>query len=207
MLTVNNLALIVNGFNIFSNIGITALPSSITYLTGDNGSGKTSMLRMIAGIQAPSSGYISYGTKATLITELPKPYCLYIGHNNAIKPEYTVIENIAMWAKFYESPEAIDAAIYYFRLNEITHQKCYELSAGNKQKVALARLLTCRSNIWLLDEVDQNLDKSNRDLLDKLIVTKADNGGIILLTTHEKPRIKSASILNLHSEYDNSATL
>ncbi len=199
MLTVNKIAFSTQYGDVFSNIAISFLPSSITYLSGPNGSGKTSFLRMIAGIQKPSSGEILYSKSQLPLENLTKPYCLYIGHNNAIKPEMSVIENILIWAKLYDCTEAVEAAIHFFNLNSMAYKKCYELSAGNKQKVALSRLLTCRSNIWLLDEADNNLDKENKNLLDKLIISKADSGGIILLTTHDdKPRIKSALHMNMH---------
>lgn len=199
MLTVNKIALNTPDSNVFSNIAISFLPSSITYLRGLNGSGKTSFLRILAGIQKPSSGEILYGKTQIPIENIPKPYCLYIGHNNAIKPEMSVVENILIWARLYDCTEAVDAAVHFFQLNPIAHKKCYELSAGNKQKVALSRLLACKSNIWLLDEADNNLDKENKELLDRLIISKADSGGIILLTTHDdQPRIKSASYMNMH---------
>lgn len=198
MLTTHKLGLSINDYVVFSNISITFLPSSITYLVGLNGSGKTSLLRSIAGIQQPSHGEVLFGKNQLPAKLVSKPFCVYIGHNNAIKNELTVLENLKLWSKFYNSYETIDAALYYFKLNQIAHTKCYELSAGNKQKVALARLLACNSNIWLLDEVDQNLDKNNQELLDKLIISKADSGGIIIMTTHEKPRITSANILNIH---------
>lgn len=197
MLTSNQITLSINNNVVFSNISLTFLPSSITYITGPNGSGKTSLLRMFAGIQKPSGGYLSFGKKAVMQKSIPKPYCVYIGHHNALKLELTVLENLLPWAGFYNSQQAIAAALHFFKLTEQVNRKCYELSAGNKQKVALARLLVCHSKLWLLDEVDQSLDQQNRELLDQMIISKADTGGIIIMTTHEKPRIKTATILNM----------
>lgn len=197
MLTSNKISLSINNNVVFSDISMTFLPSSITYITGPNGSGKTSLLRMLAGIQKPSSGHISFGKKAISQELIPKPYCLYVGHHNAVKTELTVLENLIFWSKFYNSTAAIGAALHFFKLADQANRKCYELSAGNKQKVALSRLLACNSNLWLLDEVDQSLDQENRDLLDKMIISKADVGGMVIMTTHEQPRIKSATTLNM----------
>ena len=199
MITLNKITLKTPDSGVFSNLSVSFLPSSITYLRGANGSGKTSLLRMIAGIQKPSGGEILYGKYQNSIENLAKPYCLYIGHNNAIKPEMSVLDNVLVWAKLYDGMETLEAVVFFFKLSSILHKKCYELSAGNKQKVALSRLFTCKTSIWLLDEVDNNLDKENKDLLDMLIVSKADSGGIVFLTTHDdQPRIKSASHINMH---------
>lgn len=199
MLSAHKLGFNINNVEIFSDFSFQLTSSTITYLQGSNGSGKTSLLRMIAGIQKPSSGKITYGKKAIDVDLLAKPYCLYIGHNIALKNELSVLENMQFWARFYDSIETVDAAIYYFNLGNILHKKCHELSAGNKQKLALTRLLTCKSDLWLLDEVDQNLDHSNKNILDNLIKTKANSGGLVILTTHETPRIKNANSINMNT--------
>jgi heme exporter protein A len=146
-------------------MSITFLPTSIVYIKGGNGTGKTSFLRMLSGIKTPSAGKITYDKKALPISNLEKPYCTYIGHNLAIKPELTVLENISLWARLYNSEILSEAALMYFQLQELADVKCFELSAGNQKKVALARLLVCPSKLWLLDEVDTNLDKANRKIL------------------------------------------
>ncbi len=198
MLSLNSVCIKIHDLTLIRNFSITFLPSAIVYLKGENGSGKTSLLRSIAGIQELSEGNITFGKNNTNIGYLSKPYCAYIGHKNAIKPELTVIENIEFWAKLYNSYEAISAAIFYFKLEEIANRKCQELSTGQIQKVALARLLACSSQLWLLDEVENNLDSEGKDLLTRLIITKADSGGIIIASSHNDPSIKSSVIINMH---------
>ncbi|NRB10583.1 MAG: heme ABC exporter ATP-binding protein CcmA [Rickettsiaceae bacterium] len=197
MISFNTLALKIPGKELFQTFSLSVLPSAIIYLHSPNGSGKTSLLRMIAGIQKPSKGNITFGKDKITIDEMPKPYCTYIGHNTALKLDLTVFENIKFWANISGTLELIDAAIHYFQLEELLFCKAYELSAGDRKKVALTRLITCPTQLWLLDEVDVNLDKHNKALLKNLIITKADSGGIIFLTTHNMPEIKTADIINL----------
>ena len=197
MISFNALALNIPGKDLFKTLSLSILPSAIIYLHSPNGSGKTSLLRMIAGIQKPSKGKITFGKDNITIDAMPKPYCTYIGHNTALKLDLTILENIKFWANISGTMELIDAAIHYFQLQKLLSCKAYELSAGERKKVALTRLITCPSQLWLLDEVDVNLDKKNQDLLNNLIITKADSGGIIFLTTHNMPAIKTADIINL----------
>jgi heme exporter protein A len=200
MLSLQSLEFRIHNQIIFQNLSITFLPSSITYINGKNGSGKTSFLRMLAGIQQPSKGSITYGKNSIPIQQFAKPYCTYIGHKTGLKQELSVLDNLRYWAQIYGSEELIDAAIIYFQLQEYAYKKCYELSAGNQKKVALAKLITCQSKFWLLDEVDTNLDTENKKLLLNLIISQADNGGIIILSSHNIPEIKTATTLKM-SDY------
>ena len=197
MLSLHSLGFSLEHENIFQNISLTLLPSSIIYLKGRNGSGKTSLLRMIAGIQKPTDGKITYGKQQISLLDFGKPYCTYIGHKLGIKQELTIIENLTFWAQLYKTEELINAAIMYFGLEDIINKKCYELSAGNQKKVALTKLIICQSNLWLLDEIDTNLDDTNKKLLMNLIVTHADNGGIIFISSHNKPEINTSLTINL----------
>ncbi len=180
--------------NLF-DLNITFLPSSITYIKGANGCGKSSLLRMIAGIMQPSSGNIYYRNRN--INNIAKLYCTYIGHNLGLKSEMTVFENLKFWSEIYNSAETLYAAIHYFKLHDLLDKKCYSLSSGMQKIVAIARLIACQSDLWLLDEVDTNLSKENRDLLNNLIVMKTNSGGIVLLSSHLESSIKSAQILQL----------
>ena len=198
MLSLHSACINVNKHKLITDLSISFLPSSIVYVKGKNGSGKTSLLRAISGIQQLSLGQITFGRNKTPIEYLPKPYCVCIGHKIAVRPELTVYENIYFWAKAYGTPELIPAALFYFHLEEFANTKCYALSAGQKQKVALARLLACASDLWILDEVENNLDATNRQLLNNLIISKANSGGIIIVSSHhnEAP-INSALTLNI----------
>lgn len=195
MLSFHQLKFNIYQKQLFDNLSITFLDSAITYIKGANGCGKTSLLRMVAGIMQPSNGNIFY--RNLNINNIAKPYCTYIGHNLGLKLEMTVFENLKFWSEIYNSVETLDAAIHYFKLYDLLDEKCYTLSSGLQKVVALARLIACQSDLWLLDEVETNLSKENRDLLNNLIVMKANSGGIVLLSSHTENHIKSAQILQL----------
>jgi len=197
MLSLNSVCINTDKIQLVKDLSVSLLPSAIVYLKGKNGCGKTSLIRTIAGIKQPNSGNITIGKNNTPIEYLPKPYCTYIGHHTAIKSELTLYENLHFWAKSYRAPELIAAAIAYFKLEELASTKCHELSAGQKQKTALCRLICCPSSLWLLDEPESNLDSEAKQLLDNLIITKANSGGIIIASSHCQQVIKSAIIANL----------
>ncbi len=196
MLSLHSIQITVNNITLIKNLSISFLPSSIIHLKGPNGSGKTSLLQVIAGIKLPNNGVITVNKKNIPIINIKKPYCTYIGHNIGIKYNLTVYENLYFWSLIYNTKELLDATIKYFNLLQIMHSKCYELSAGTIKKIALAQLFICYSDLWLLDEIDSNLDQNNRKLLTNIILTKASNGGIILFSSH-----------NHNSNYTNTTTL
>ncbi|MCC2645942.1 MAG: Heme exporter protein [Rickettsiaceae bacterium] len=184
ILTLENISLNAHNSVLFSDISFTLLSGSVTILRGANGVGKTTLLRMIAGIVKPTTGKILINN--TDVNQIAKPYVNYIGHNLAIKHELTVLENIQRAAESYNSLERVGAAIHYFGLKDVAFEKCYKLSAGNQKKVALSRLLACNAKIWLLDEAETNLDEENKKLLANCIYSQTANGGIIISTTHIK---------------------
>ena len=185
ILTCTNLKLNTESKEIFGPISLSLLPGSITKLSGKNGSGKTSFLKMISGlISTNSDGEVLINDIS--IKETEKPYLTYIAHESALYDQMSVIENLEFWASCYNSEILIPAALNYFGLSDIADIKCSELSAGNKQKLSLARLICCESNIWLLDEPEVNLDEENKRNLYNLISVKANNGGIIIMTSHHK---------------------
>lgn len=197
ILTCCNLSLQTERKILFQSLSFTSLAGSIVYLKGENGSGKSSFLRLLAGVQKPTKGDIKINNID--ITILEKPFAVFIGHEIGIKIELTVLENLLFWANLYNSYFTIDAAIYYFNLTDLLKDKVYNLSSGNKQKLALARLLISNASLWLLDEVDCNLDENNTKLLHNLIVTKVNSGGIIFFATHLPVFTNNSHILNLQN--------
>ena len=169
------------------------MPGSITHISGHNGIGKSTLLKIIAGIITKYEGNISFCN-----TAMPNQALVnYIGHELALKAEFTILENIQFWAKIYNSSPMIASALSYLGLSSLQNEKVANLSAGNKKKVALARLMACKSRIWLLDEIDTNLDQTNKELIHNCIYSKANNGGIIIYTGHNNSNLQSNIKINL----------
>ena len=196
IITCENLYLKYESKQIFDKVSITLLPGAITVLSGKNGSGKTSLLRMLGGI-IPIAGDSKILIDGHKISEVQKPYLNFIEHQTAVLDHLTVLENLTFWAKAYGSELLILSALSYFNLLEFIDSKCLELSVGNKKKVALARLVCCQSDLWLLDEVEVNLDEENRNLLYNLIAIKSNNGGIIVMSSHSKLPFENPIVINL----------
>ena len=193
MLSIENLKLSSYGKELVKSISVSLFSGSITYIKGLNGCGKTTLLQTLAGLKAIKSGKILlYDLE---LNNFYKPYCLYIGHNLGLENEMKVIDQIDFWASSYNSPEMIHAALQFWDLGEILDTKISNLSAGNRKKVALSKLTCCHSDLWLLDEVETNLDENNIKFLHHAIITKAQAGGIVLLSSHYDTKIKNSQIL------------
>lgn len=196
MLTCQNISLVSsNNTVIFANLSITLLPGAIAIIRGKNGAGKSSLLKIIGNIQSPTAGEVYIHNIQT--NKLQKPFLGYIGHQLGLKLDLTVEDNLVMWAKFYDSVTLIPAAVTYFGLTDLLSEKVYKLSSGMKKKVALARIMACYSKIWLLDEVETNLDEENRKLVYNLIAIHTNSGGIVLWASHSPSPWSNALEVNL----------
>lgn len=174
MITIDNVSSSCKNMILFKDVGVSILPSSIVRVKGQNGSGKTTFLRILAGIQKPDSGTIFRS----------QDFVGYLGHNIGIKDDVTVADQLIFWASLFGNELLLEAAISYLKLNDIIDEYCYNLSAGNKQKVAIARLIISNAKIWILDEADTSLDKQNLEIFKNLILTKVQNGGIVIYSSH-----------------------
>lgn len=187
MLTCHQLAVGFQGRPIFHQLGMTLGPGTLLYLHGPNGSGKTTLLKALTGLLSPIEGQILW--HGTPITENKKAYIKhvqYCGHHHAIKPQLTVLENLRFWATLHGTPELLQPALHYFELHHHIDTPCGLLSAGWKKRVALARMFTCYSDIWLLDEPDAHLDAKSQAMLANMIKTRVEQGGIVIVATHQK---------------------
>lgn len=174
MITFENISYEVGGVDLFNKTSFTVLPGAIVKIVGHNGAGKTTFLRMISGIIKPTSGEMIKTSDNVN----------YIGHNLGIKDDLTTIEQLYFWAGFEGTEMLIPAVLKVINLEDMAHIYCYKLSAGNKQKLAIAKLLISQSNLWILDEIDSALDEGNTGLLQNIMATKANNGGIIFFSSH-----------------------
>jgi heme exporter protein A len=171
------------GRDIFSDLDFAALSGEVLAITGANGTGKTSLLRMIAGLLAVAGGSIALeGGEAELT--LPEQ-AHYLGHRDALKPALSVIENLGFWRDFLGG-EALDAreSLTQVGLSHAVHLPAAYLSAGQRRRLSIARLIAVRRPIWLLDEPTNALDTAGQGLFATLMGDHLARGGLIIAATH-----------------------
>ena len=149
-------------------------------LTGPNGSGKTTLLRAIAGFGEITGGALTLEPMAE--DDGMSQSCLYIGHQNAIKPQLSVLENIAFWADFGGGD--VEAALASFSMTPIKDVAVSMLSAGQRRRVGLSRLALEKRLIWLLDEPATSLDRASTKTLARMMQAHLDSGGMLIAASH-----------------------
>ena len=171
------------GREIFSCLDFEASAGEVLAVTGRNGSGKTSLLRLIAGLLAISGGSVSLEGGDAELT-LPEQ-AHYLGHRDALKPALSVMENLGFWRDFLGG-EAFDPAesLTAVGLDHAGHLPAAYLSAGQRRRLSLARLIAVRRPVWLLDEPTAALDVAGQSLLSALMRDHLGRGGLVVAATH-----------------------
>ena len=186
---------------IFEGVSFVADEGALIVLHGHNGTGKTSLLHMLAGLKPVLEGEINWkGRDIAAAISNRDLEVTFIGHEAMVKPELTVLENINFWAALNGDKSSIPYALEKFGLEKYTDTKCSELSRGWQKRVALSRLVFCAADLWVLDEPYNNLDHEVSRLIDTLIAEKISVGGIVILSSHMYVPIESAIKLNI-SDY------
>jgi heme exporter protein A len=171
------------GREVFSGLDFEASSGEALAVTGPNGSGKTSLLRLIAGLLTIADGSIGLEGGETELT-LPEQ-AHYLGHCDAQKSALSVMENLSFWRDFLGG-EAFDAAesLAAVGLDHAAHLPAAYLSAGQRRRLSIARLLTLRRPIWLLDEPTNALDAAGQSMFAALMSDHLARGGLIVAATH-----------------------
>ncbi|WFU41287.1 heme ABC exporter ATP-binding protein CcmA [Bradyrhizobium sp. CB82] len=181
------------GREVFAGLDFAAASGEALAVLGRNGSGKTSLLRLIAGLLVPAGGTIelSGGDAELSLAE----QCHYLGHRDALKPALSVAENLAFWADFLGG-ERFDGAtsLATVGLDHATRLPAAFLSAGQRRRLSLARLLTIRRPVWLLDEPTTALDAAGQDMFCGLMREHLAHGGMIIAATHMSLGIESREL-------------
>jgi heme exporter protein A len=171
------------GREVFSGLDFTASAGEALAVIGPNGSGKTSLLRLIAGLLTLSGGSIDLEDGEAELT-LPEQ-AHYLGHRDALKPALSVAENLVFWRNFLGG-EAFSTAdsLAAVELDHAAQLPAAFLSAGQRRRLSIARLLVIRRPIWLLDEPTNALDTSGQALFTRLMGDHLARGGLIIAATH-----------------------
>jgi heme exporter protein A len=152
-------------------------------LTGPNGAGKTTVIRAIAGLLRPAGGQIRL--EGAQPEHTPSEECHYVGHLNAVKAGLTAEENAAFWCRYLGGASAdIEPALATFGLAGAREVPAGYLSAGQRRRLALARLLLAKRPIWLLDEPTVSLDTAAQAILAKVADAHLAGGGLVVAATH-----------------------
>jgi heme exporter protein A len=166
-------------------------------LTGPNGVGKTTLLRALAGFIPPDMGTIRLegsGDDDNLVGECAH----YVGHTNGVKPGLMVRENALFWARFLKGDvRVVDDTLDMLHLADLAEVPAGYLSAGQKRRLGLTRLLLAKRPIWLLDEPTAALDVASQALLAGLMQQHLDGGGMLIAATHGPLGLNNARILEL----------
>ncbi len=175
---------------LFEGLDIALPPGSITWLRGTNGSGKTSLMRILAGLSAPAEGAVLWnGQPLRQAGFAARQGVIYIGHANALKDDLTLEEALAFLARLAEHPEpetAAAAALGRLGLGTRRLAAVRTLSQGQRRRGALARLaLDGTPRTWILDEPYDALDRDSIGILSALISGHAARGGAVLFTSHQ----------------------
>lgn len=183
---------------LFADLSFQIEAGSITQIVGANGSGKTSLLRILTGLMPAESGQVLwYGEPIEKQRWAYHTALTFLGHLPGIKSQLSPLENLA-WLVPEASAEAHNAALSRMGLAGLEDSACYRLSAGQKRRVALARLYLQKTPLWILDEPFTALDKTGVDQIEALLLAHAKAGGMVLLTTHHALGIDANHVRQLH---------
>ncbi len=185
-LRVENLACVRGLRVVFADLNFALAGGGVLHVSGANGAGKTSLLRMICGLLAPAAGTISLADGAALAAQ-----CHYLGHADGLKNTLTPRETIFYESQFFLAPQSGDGKragenlLALAGLLKQADQRIATLSAGQRRRLALTRLMAAPRRVWLLDEPYTALDGGGRELVDTLIRRQAEAGGLVILAAHE----------------------
>jgi heme exporter protein A len=201
MLTAHGLTCVRGERRLFAGIDLAVGPGEWLHVRGENGAGKTSLLRLLVGLMQPAEGEIRWdGEPVRELAEEYRRQMLFLGHHGAVKEELTTLENLHIAAALdgAELPEreAI-AALHRFGLRGREELAVRFLSAGQKRRVLLARLVTRKAKLWVLDEPFTALDVKAVDMLSALIGEHLAAGGMAVLTSHQAMPIPGGKVLQL----------
>lgn len=173
MLTLNGVGISRGGWPVLDGIDLSLAAGELVLVKGPNGIGKTTLLRTIAGLQNPDSGSIYR----------PEGGLAYSGHLDGLKSNLSVRENLTFWASIYGA-KGIDAALDAFDLRSLARRRVASLSAGQRRRAGLSRLVLSGAPLWIMDEPTTSLDQANSARVVDALRTHVASGGAAIVATH-----------------------
>jgi heme exporter protein A len=183
---------------VFTGLDFNLDAGGALVLIGPNGSGKSSLLRLMTGLLPQAEGNLSWNNEA--ISEDPEAHAgrmHYVGHHDAVKPVLSVTENVAFWASLRGVAVDVMAALETFGIAHLADVPGRFLSAGQKRRVNLARILAAPAPLWLLDEPTTALDKQTIAALEATITAHRNGGGMVVISTHSEMQLENFQVLDL----------
>jgi len=171
MLRLRDVSVARGGRFLLKGLALDLRAGQVCTLRGPNGIGKTTLLRTIAGFQNPQAGTIETAP------------CIYTGHLDGVKAMLTVRENLSFWARVF-GETSIETALQAFELTALADRMAGRLSAGQKRRLGLARLLLSDAPLWLLDEPTVALDSASVAVFEEVLARHTAKGGAALVSTH-----------------------
>jgi heme exporter protein A len=184
----HGLACVRGGRRVFSAVSFAVAAGQALVVTGPNGAGKSSLLRLIAGLIRPAAGSVALEGGDPELTVGEQAH--YVGHLDPLKPALTVTENLAFWARFLNGARAVDEegliahGLAAANLVDLAQMPAGYLSAGQKRRLSLARLLAAPRPVWLLDEPTTALDAASLERLHRVMQAHLAGGGLMIAATH-----------------------
>ena len=175
VLDVQDLSCACGGVPVLEGVSFRLSPGEALLLRGPNGVGKTTLLRTIAGLQSPLAGRI----------EAEEDSVAYSGHADGLKEQLSVAENLAFWAGIHGADD-LGSSLAAFDLGRLADRRVRRLSAGQRRRAGLARLLLTGRPVWAMDEPSASLDHAGRDLLAAAIGAHLAEGGAALIASHDE---------------------
>jgi len=188
---------------LFEQLDLQLHAGEVLQIAGKNGAGKSSLLRLLAGLAEPDDGDIRYQQVPLLQSadDYAENLC-FIGHLAGVQPQLTALENLAFWRACFALKPADDwALLAQLGLAGLEDIPCQQLSAGQQRRVSLARLWLTKAQIWILDEPFTALDQSAIAALTRRIATHCETGGAVLLTSHQPVQVPGYPVRQFMLEY------
>ncbi len=183
---------------LFGGLNFTLISGQVLLIEGANGAGKTSLLRILTGFRKPDSGELFWDNEAIDNSQSFYQDTAYIGHNNGLKETLTAQENLNYAQALASTTLTIDEALEQVGLNGYQETLVRFMSAGQRRRLALARLLCTHKPLWILDEPFTSLDRASIKLFEQFITTHVMQGGLVIMTSHHDTSLPDTLMQKIH---------